>query len=445
MKAKMTRKGLAFAAGATTLALALSACSSSGTPTTSGEPGGTGGTGEQITLTLATFNNFGYTDELLQEYMDANPNIKIVHNRVAESGDARSNFMTKLGVGGGGLSDIEAIEVDWFPEAMQYADFLADLSSPDVEGRWLDWKAAAATDADGRLVGYGTDIGPEAICYRGDLFAAAGLPSDPAEVAALLSSNGGGWDQYFAVGKQYQAGGGGAWFDSIGGTFQGMINQVAVTYEDPATGELLEAPTAEVKAIFDQLTAVTELSTGYGQWSGDWFAAMGEGGFATMLCPGWMLGVIKDSAAGVDGWNVADVFPGGGGNWGGSYLTVPASGKNVEEAKKLAAWLTAPEQQLKALSNAGTFPSQLAALNDTDALNAAMAVGDPSNASFFSSDELGTIFGNRAAAITVTPFKGAHYSDANGAISSAIGRVDEGVQDAATAWDQALTDFAALR
>ena len=39
---------------------------------------------EPITLTLATFNDFGYDDELLQEYMDENPNIKIVHNKAAD-------------------------------------------------------------------------------------------------------------------------------------------------------------------------------------------------------------------------------------------------------------------------------------------------------------------------------------------------------------------------
>ncbi len=39
---------------------------------------------EQITLTLGTFNNFGYTDELLQEYMDEHPNVKIVHNIAAD-------------------------------------------------------------------------------------------------------------------------------------------------------------------------------------------------------------------------------------------------------------------------------------------------------------------------------------------------------------------------
>ena len=32
--------------------------------------------------------------------------------------------------------------------------------------------------SDGKLIGYGTDIGPEAICYRADLFKKAGLPTD---------------------------------------------------------------------------------------------------------------------------------------------------------------------------------------------------------------------------------------------------------------------------
>ena len=61
---------------------------------------------------------------------------------------------------------------------------------------------------------------------------------------------------------------------------------------------------------------------------------MANGEFATMLCPGWMLGVIAGNAPDVTGWEVANVFPNGGGNWGGSYLTVPANGENVEAAQR---------------------------------------------------------------------------------------------------------------
>ena len=68
---------------------------------------------EKITLTVATFNEFGY-DELLEEYMDDNPNITIEHNKAATSNEARANYFQKLAAGSG-LADIEAVEVDWLP------------------------------------------------------------------------------------------------------------------------------------------------------------------------------------------------------------------------------------------------------------------------------------------------------------------------------------------
>lgn len=439
-------KALGIAAGATAFALLVAGCSSSKDDDTTTSAGATSAANEEpVTLTVATFNNFGYTDALLAEYTALHPNVTVVQNKAATSNDARTNYFAKLGAGG--LADVEAIEIDWMPEVMQYADMLADLSNgTDVAGRWLDWKTAAATDADGRLIAYGTDIGPEAVCYDSALFEAAGLPTDPAEVATLLD---GGWDTYFEVGQKYTDATGKAWFDSAGATYQGMINQVAAAYEDPETGAIIAAENPEVKAIFDQLTAASATESAHlGQWSDDWSAGMANGQYATMLCPGWMLGVIKGNAKDTTTWNVADVFPGGGGNWGGSYLTVPADGKNIEAATELAAWLTAPEQQLKALAEAGTFPSQLAALSDEAALNAAMAVpgadGVPSNATFFNSETLGTIFGNRAAAITVSPFKGANYFKVNDIMQNALTRVEDGSQDPATSWSQAVSEIGAL-
>ena len=182
MNSRAFRRSAVAVAAFSASAIVLAGCAGGGGSEPSAD------SDEPITLTLATFNDFGYDDELLQEYMDENPNIKIVHNKAAVSQDARTNYFAKLGKEG--LADIEAVEVDWFTEAMQYSDLLAEV--PDsAKGRWLDWKEAAATDADGRLVGFGTDIGPQAICYRADLFEAAGLPTDPDEVAALFD---GDWD-----------------------------------------------------------------------------------------------------------------------------------------------------------------------------------------------------------------------------------------------------------
>jgi cellobiose transport system substrate-binding protein len=405
------------------VALVAAGCSS-GDDTTDTSTEGTGT--EPVTLSVATFNEFGYED-LYPEYMELNPNVTIEAKKAATSNEARDNLNTRLAAGSG-ASDIEAIEVDWLPELSQYADKFVDLSDPAVEGRWLDWKVAQATTPDGKLLGYGTDIGPEGICYRADLFEKAGLPTDRAEVAELLGGDAATWDKYFEVGDQFAAAAtGSAWFDSAGAVYQGMINQVANAYED-ADNNIIALENPEVRAIYDQILAAAETqSAGLGQWSEDWTAAFQKDGFATMQCPGWMLGVIEGNAAGVEGWDIADVFPGGGGNWGGSFLTVPAMGENQAEAKKLAAWLTAPEQQIKAFIAKGTFPSQVEALSSPDLLSQTNA--------FFNDAPTGEILANRAAAVTVAPYKGPNYFAINDFMQQALSRVDvDETDDPASSW-----------
>ena len=422
------RKTAAAIGAATAFALVATGCQST-------ESAGEGDwTKDEITLTVATFNNFGYSDELLAGFTEKYPNITIEHNIAATSNEARTNYFTKLGAGSG-LADVEAVEVDWFPELMQYSDKLTDLTSDSVEGRWLDWKTQAATDADGRLIAYGTDIGPEAVCYRSDLFAAAGLPTDREEVATLLE---GDWDHYFSVGEDFVANSDAAWFDSAGATYQGMVNQITNAYEEE-DGTIIATENDEVKGIYDDvLEASTDLSAHLGQWSDDWNAGIASGAFATMLCPGWMLGVISGNAPDVTTWDVANVFPNGGGNWGGSYLTVPAQGAHPEAAKALADWLTAPEQQITAFVEAGTFPSQVAAYESTD-------LTDFSN-EYFNNAPVGAIFTDRAKAVNpVPPFKGPNYFKVQDALSNALTRVDvDGTDDPATSWDKFVADVEAL-
>jgi cellobiose transport system substrate-binding protein len=421
VKSRALRRAAAAAAAASATALVLAGCAGSSDSSSSGSGD------EEVELTIATFNDFGYTDELLQEYMDEHPNVTIVHNRAATSNDARANYFQKLGKTG--LADIEAIEVDWLPEVMEYADLLAPVPT-DLSDRWLDWKVEAATDAEGNLIGYGTDIGPEGVCYRSDLFAEAGLPTDRDEVAAMLE---GDWSTYFEMGEQYVEATGNAFFDSAGGTYQGMVNQLPAAYEDPETGEITATENPEVADIYDQvLEASADQSAHLGQWSDDWFAGLSNGAFATMLCPGWMLGVIEGNAADTTGWDIANVFPNGGGNWGGSYLTVPGNGANVEAAQELADWLTAPEQQIKAFEAAGTFPSQNEALTDPTLLEATNA--------YFNDAPVGSILSDRANAVTVSPFKGEYYFQINDAMQQALTRVEDGTQDAQTSWDQWVSE-----
>lgn len=420
---RTSRRTIAAAfAGAATIALVASGCAATGGEET--DPNA------EITLTLATFNDFGYSDELLQQYMDEHPKVTIVHNKAATSNDARANYFQKLGKSG--LADIEAVEIDWFTEAMQYSDLLAPVPA-DLAGRWLDWKEAAATDAAGNLIAYGTDIGPQGICYRGDLFAAAGLPTDRDEVATLFE---GDWDNFFTIGADYVAATGKPFIDSANSVLQGMVNQLETAYEEP-DGTIVATENPD---IADAYNAVVEkaipIAAFPGQWSEDWFASMANGEFAAMLCPGWMHGIISGNAPDIAGWDIANAFPGGGGNWGGSYLTIPANGENVAAAQELADWLTSPETQVKAFVNAGTFPSQSDAYSDA-------SLTDFTNP-YFNDAPAGQIGVDRAEAVTVATFKGPQYFQFHDALQNAVTRVFDGLEAQEQSWDTWVAEVSAF-
>lgn len=383
------------------------------------------------TISVATFNEFGY-EGLIEEWNDTHDDIKLEQVKVGTWDDAKANLFTKLAAGSG-LSDIEAIEGDAMPAIMAESGAFADLTDPELEGRWLDFKAEAGTNSEGQMIGYGTDIGPEGICYRADLFEEAGLPSDREEVAKRMGT----WEDYFALGDEFvEAMPDTAWYDSSTSLSQAMLNQVEFPFE--TDDETVDVENPELEAVYETVTDNIErgLSSKIAQWGDDWTAQFQNDGFATMPCPGWMMGIIEGNSEGVDGWDMANAFPGGGGNWGGSFLTVPAQGDNVEEAKEVAAWLTAPEQQAKAFEAVGAFPSQVDA---QDAPEVDEAVNE-----FFNNAPVGTIFADRAAAITVQPFKGPKYSDILTAFQAAIMRVDDGSKDPDASWEQFLADVEAL-
>jgi cellobiose transport system substrate-binding protein len=180
---KTTRKFLAVTAGAASIALLASACSSGSNdeskPSDSASASAAASSApsdEKVTLKIQTFNEFGYAN-LYKQYMTEHPNVTIVQDKAAKSDDARATVTNAI-ASNTVIDDIVAADGDWMPELVASSDFFADLKSDATNGVWPDWKVKQATDPDGKFIGYGTDSGPEAICYRKDLFEKAGLKSD---------------------------------------------------------------------------------------------------------------------------------------------------------------------------------------------------------------------------------------------------------------------------
>ena len=384
-------------------------------------------------ITITTFGEFGY-DDLIEQWNAENPDIQVEQTKVSKWDDWKAEITTSLQAGGKGLPDVVAVEGDYMPAVVAAPDVWVDLSSDEVEGRWLDFKSAGATTEDGQLLGYATDAGPEAICYRKDLFEAAGLPSDRAEVAAQMDT----WDDYFALGEEFKKGSDAHFYDASGSVAQAMLNQVEFPFEQEDGS--IDVGTPELAAVWDAVTSHTDLGSKAVQWSPDWTASFKDPGIATVACPGWMRNNIKENTGdpAPDGvvWDIADAFPGGGGNWGGSYLTVPKVSTHQAEATEFITWITAPEQQAKVFEVTGNFPSQVEALEDP---SVRAATDD-----YFNGAPAGEIFANRAAAITVQPFHGPLYSDVLQKFQDAINRVDQGTSpdDSWTTFEQ---DVASLQ
>lgn len=425
---------IGLVAGVATTAVVLAGCSGSSAP----ESSGSGDSSEPITLTVTTFGTMGL-DDLYKKYEDEHPNITIKATNIDTGGNALTDWKTKQA--SGGLPDVQSVEEGWLGSVMEVSDSFTDLrdyGADDISGDWVDWKVKQATDASGRIIGYGTDIGPEALCYNGKLFEAAGLPSDRESVAELFGGAEASWDDFFEVGKKYHDATGKAFYDQSGFLWNAFVNQQDEGYYT-TDGSLNVEGNQTLEDFWLQLADGVDagLSANQTQWDWGKGKAFVDGTFAVAVCPGWMLAIVKGQveAGGGDattGWDVADVFPGGAANWGGTFLTVPATSKHPKEAAALAQWLTAAEQQQNVFENFGNFPSNL------DAQTAAAATTGTEISTFFNEAPVGQILQKRAEGV-VAQFKGPDdaliQEQVFGPPRTAL---DSGKEDGPTSWKQAI-------
>ena len=423
------RKWLAVSAAAASAALVLSGCAGSSSEESSAGGSSSGGSSEtsgQKVLQFWAFGDMGLA-ELIAEYEAANPDIKI-EMKVSDFDPHHQGLLTSLD---STTPDIAAIEVGYsslFKAVSNKFVDLAEYGAADMAGDYLDWRWAHGVDLEGRIFGIPTDVGPMAVCYRSDLFAAAGLPSDRDEVSALWPT----WEDFIAVGERYTAATGNAFLSSTGYVWNAVKNQSNEKFYSADGSSLVYETNPQIKRAWDLSVAATPIAANIGDWTADWNAGMNNGAYAVLTCPAWMMGYIQSQAPDLAGaWDVA-AMPEGGGNWGGSQLTIPARAQYPDEAAAFITWILSAENQLKLFEKSGQFPSTVSAYSEDSLLSF--------ESEFFNNAPVGQIYAEGVKSL-VPIYEGPKERVIDQEFGSALGRIANGDQTPAEAWETAIANI----
>ncbi|GAA2340943.1 ABC transporter substrate-binding protein [Dactylosporangium salmoneum] len=426
-------RSVAAAALTVGLALGIGACSAK-----KNEGGSDNSTGGPVTISLSYFGTPGFT-QAVKDFEAANPNIKVDVKNEGQTKDFVPKLAQQISAGSG-ASDVVMLEegmlLQYLKDNKGFANLL-DLGASSLESEYLSFKWKNAFTADGKkLVGLGTDVGPLAMCYRTDLFQKAGLPTARDEVSKLWPT----WEDYIKQGETFKSKNtGAAWIDSATSIMQPYIMQNADTWFYDKSDKYVGDTNPAVKKAYDLGIDMASkgLTAKLARWQADWDAAFKNAAFATVPCPPWYTGVIKERAgdAGKNKWDIATI-PGKGGNWGGSYLAIPEQSKNKKAAFELIKFLTGKQGGIDAFKEAGPLPSSVSALADP-------AVADATN-DYFNNAPVGKIYAGAAKDLKPIYLGPKHQALWENAFEPAMQAAEQGKLSPQAGWDKAIKDSKAL-
>lgn len=365
------------------------------------------------------------------DYTKQHKNIHVKLTEVGSSTETAQALTTALA--GGKVPDLVLIQGDDLPKFVAQPQNFVDLrtlGADKIKGDYLNWIISQSTAKDGTIIGIPTDVGGMAIAYRKDLFAAAGLPTDPTEVGKLWPT----WDQFIETGKRYTAATHKPFIDNAEtSVFYQAVNQGPEKYYD-SNHQLAYKTSPQVRNAFNlALKAIAAgISANQTSFTDEWSAGMVKGQFAVVSAPSWMLNSIRTTAPGTSGkWGIATI-PGGAGNWGGSYLAIPKNAKNPQAAWNFITATQSPQGQLAHFVESGALPTTPSVYQDPKLTS----LRDP----FFSNAPTGIIYTD--SLLGLKPF---YIGPDSGAIGqeflNAITNVEQGKGAADQAWNTALKNI----
>lgn len=270
---------------------------------------------------------------------------------------------------GSGAPDVAMIEGAY---VAQYRDSAAltnlkekPYNADELKDDFVEFKWDQCISADGNAVrAIPWDVGPCSYFYRTDIFEECGLPTDPKEVAELMST----WDGVLEVARKVYIPGE-RWLlpDASYLYFELFCNR---DYYDEDLNLKIER-----EGDLDCLNVVIKmreekLDMNVDMWGTEATAAFGDGTLASVCTGSWFGGFLKtDYAPDASGkWGVT-TMPGGvkASNWGGSFLVIPEQSKNKTAAWAFVKYMLATAQAQNEMFEAvDYFPAYKPAYDDAD-------------------------------------------------------------------------------
>jgi cellobiose transport system substrate-binding protein len=314
----------------------------------------------KIQLTLWYWDR-SIDDSLIAQVDKQFPNIEL---RAVKITDYDNKVRTSM-AGHYGVPDILGINSNiytYFPDEDQFVD-LKTLGADEVKSQYLEWKWNLGISPDGKMIGFPMDTGPTALFYREDIFAKAGLPSDPADVSAQIKT----WDDYLQMAKKLKDATQGKSYmidNDNDGVYAQLMAQATSRYFDQS-GKYI-GDQANIKQMWDISTKAAQMgvTAKAPRYSATWNQAASNGLLAGFVGAVWMKQILQDAAPDTAGkWRIATV-PGTAGNSGGSFLGISKYSQHPKEAFEVIKWLQSPQNQAIGYKDLQLYPSAISALDD---------------------------------------------------------------------------------
>lgn len=291
--------------------------------------------------------------ETVKLFNKIHPEITVKVQAFANGNDVYKNKLLTALISGAG-PDVAMVEigvVSFFRDKPGFVNLAqAPYNAKQFAANYDQAAWANVTTKDGKIFALPKNTGPGALFYRRDLFKAAGIKDDPANVSASIKN----WDQFIEVGKKISQGNRQWMIATPDEMVNAIVAEAGMSYFNAAgelqvTGPVFQKAFAYAKKAYD-----AGIISPFSAWTPEWQATMSKGTVATYLWGNWFGGLLKSSystdAKGEWGVAAAPAYNGVSSfNSGGDYIGILESSKNKDAAWTFISWVTQNADSLRAM------------------------------------------------------------------------------------------------